>query len=67
MRHAGNQPSKIITPAVMPSTGDDEQLLHDLAAHIGSLPTREITMAEATEISRPGICATSASPTASRM
>ena len=32
-----------------------------------SLPTRETTMAAATEISSEGICATKASPTASRM
>jgi len=32
-----------------------------------SLPTRETTIAAATEISSAGICATSASPIASRM
>ena len=62
----GIKPSTPTMPAVTPS----DLLLPKTWLPIwlpmaSSLPTRETTIAAATEISRPGICATSASPTAS--
>jgi hypothetical protein len=61
-------PSTPITPATMAS--DFGELNTCLAIWLPtsfSLPTRDTTIAAATEMSSAGICATSASPTASRM
>ncbi|MNH41593.1 hypothetical protein D3C79_1031190 [compost metagenome] len=64
----GIRPSIASTPPVTPSTRGDMNSWSTICRPMSSpLPTRETTMAAATEISRPGICATSASPTASRM
>ena len=64
----GMAPRATITPAVMASErGELKTCLAIWLPTSCSLPTRETTIAAATEISRAGICATSASPTASRM
>ena len=64
----GIRPSVPITPAVMASERGELNICAAIWVPTSwSLPTRETTMAAATEISRPGICATSASPTASTM
>ncbi|MDT4856063.1 hypothetical protein FQZ97_904390 [compost metagenome] len=64
----GTMPSMNSTAAVMPITLDDMNIWFiTWPPRSSSLPTRETTMAAATEISSEGICATSASPTASRM
>ena len=54
--------------AVMPSTLGDTSICATIwRPKSCSLPTRETTMAAATEISRPGTWATRASPTASKI
>ena len=64
----GTMPSINSTAAVMPSTLLERNIWFTTwPPRSLSLPTRETTMAAATEISSAGICATSASPTASRM
>ena len=55
-------------PAVMSSAFGEPKTCAPICAPMAcSLPTRDTTIAAATEISSAGICATSASPTASRM
>ena len=64
----GIEPSTASTPATTASErGDENTCLVIWLPTSCSLPTRETTIAAATEISSAGICATSASPTASRM
>ena len=54
--------------AVMPSTLGEISICCTICRpRSSSLPTRDTTMAAATEIKRPGTWATRASPTASRI
>ena len=64
----GIKPSAPITPAVMANERGELKICWAICVPTSlSLPTRDTTMAAATEMSRAGICATSASPTASKM
>ena len=64
----GIRPRVPITPAATPIDLALRNIWPTICWPTSSpLPTRETTMAAATEISKPGICATSASPKASRM
>ena len=64
----GTTPSTPTMPAVMISALGELNTWAPICAPMAvSLPTRETTIAAATEISSAGTCATSASPTASRM
>ncbi len=64
----GIKPSAPTTPDTMPNErGELKTCLAIWLPTSFSLPTRDTTMAAATEIKSAGICATSASPTASRM
>ena len=61
----GTRPSRPTTPAATASACGESNTWPRIWVPMScSLPTRETTIAEATEISRAGICATSASPTA---
>src|SRR6218665_3336078 len=63
----GITPSSSKTPALTPSTRGDMNNCWTIWRPMSwSLPTRAITIAAAIEINRPGICATSASPMASK-
>ena len=62
----GIRPSRPITPEVMASDLAEPKTWRPIWLPMSfSVPTRDTTMAAATEISRAGTWATSASPTAS--
>ena len=64
----GMTPSKPTMPATAPSDFDELKTWRPIwLPTLCSLPTRDTTIAADTEISSAGTCATSASPTASRM